>query len=162
MGGCNRKALRVEKKIKEMENNDQSSLNASYVFYSATTQTHYILNVTTGPLTYPIKALDNPNCKGYTIINGTLTVVTNSGSTPYNVPGGNTGFIYNGLWTSAADSPDEEGSPWCNGIDRLIVVFNQKTSNTMINANDSSSITIVNSSTNDTATLVHSVFPPTA
>ena len=145
-----------------MENNTQGSLNASYVFYSATTKTHYILNVTTGPLTYPIQTLDNPNCKGYTIINGNLTVTTNSGSNTYNVPGGQTVFIYNGLWVSASDSPDGEGSPWCNGIDRLFVVFSQENNNTTILANDSSSITIVNGSPIDTATMVHSVFPPTA
>lgn len=145
-----------------MENNNLNSLNASYVFYSATTKTYYILSVTTGPLTYPIPTMNNQNCKGYTIINGNLTVITSSGSNAYNVPGGQTLFIYNGLWTSAADSPDGNGSNWCNGIDRLFIVFSQENNNTMIVANDSSSIIIVNGSTNDTATLIHSAFPPSA
>ena len=145
-----------------MENNNLNSLNARYVFYSATTKTHYILNVTTGPLTYPIHTLDNPNCKGYPIISGTLHVLTRSATSLYKVPGGQALGIYNGLWTSAADSPDGEGSPWCNGIDRLFVVFSQQNNNTMIAAKDSNSITIVNGTVQDTASLAHSIFPPIA
>jgi hypothetical protein len=107
--------------------------------------------------------MNNPNCVGYPIISGTFTQVSPDGSTKtYNVPGGQTPFIYNGLWVSATDSPDGEGSPWCNGIDQLFVVFSQQTNNTSIFANDGSSITVAFDSTNqDTAELIKSNFPPT-
>ncbi len=143
-----------------MENDKVKNLNASYEFYSATTKTKYKLNVTTGPLTYPIHALDNPNCKGYTIISGTL-IVSTIGTSPatYNVPSTTTGFIYNGLWTSAADSPSGAENPWCNGIDRLVVAF---PAGGTIFAKDSGSIIVANGTITDTATLVSSVFPPTA
>jgi len=147
-----------------MSTNNLNVLKSHYVFHSQKTGNTYVLNVTTNPLTNPVPTMGNPNCVGYPIISGTLAQVSPDGSTKtYNVPGGKTPFIYNGLWVSAADSPDGEGSPWCNGIDQLFVVFSQQSGNTLIAANDAKNITIVFDSTNqDTAELAISNFPPTS
>lgn len=132
-----------------------SNLKASYTFCSDSTGNTYVLSVQTGPLTtIPSQGV------GWSIISGSLHVIADGEATKYNVPGGQAGFIYNGLWQSAADSPDGDGSPWCNGIDRLFVVFSQQSNNTMIVANNGTSISVVNDKVIDNATLVKSSFPP--
>jgi hypothetical protein len=147
-----------------MLTNQSTVLKAKYVFHSEKTGNTYVLNVTTNQLTNPIPTLDNPNCVGYSIINGTFTQVASDGTTnTYPVPGGQTPFIYNGLWVNAADSPDGTGSPWCNGIDRLFINFTQQSNNTLICAIDGSNISVVFGTGNDdTAQLIQSNFPPTS
>jgi hypothetical protein len=138
-----------------------SNLKAKYTFYSAATGNTYVLHVQTGPLTNPIPTLDNPNCIGWTILSGTFVAVVDGVSTSYNVPSGTPGyFIYNGLWQSASASPDESGSNWCQGIDRLLIIVSQDNSNTTIFAAGSNSIQISLGVLNDTATLSNVVFPP--
>jgi hypothetical protein len=136
-----------------------SNLKASYTFFSDQTGNTYVLSVQTGPLT-PIRTLDNPNCIGWPIISGSFIVIAGGQATTYNVPGGQTVFLYNGLWESADASPDGKGSPWCNGIDRLFISFSQQTNNTLIAATNSNSINIVNGTLQDNATLLKSIFPP--
>lgn len=137
-----------------------SNLKASFTFFSEATGNTYVLTVQTGPLTNPIKTLDNPNCTGWTIISGTFVVISDGQATSYNVPGGNVLQLYNGLWQSAATSPDGAGSPWCDGIDRLFISFSTQNNNTLIAATDSNNIQIVNGTVQDNATLLKSVFPP--
>jgi hypothetical protein len=138
-----------------------SNLKAKYTFVSPTTSNTYVLHVQTGPLTNPIPTIDNPNCIGWTILQGTFITIIEGASTQYNVPSGGT-FIYNGLWQSADSSPDGPGTPpWCQGIDRLFISVSSESNNTSIFASDSNSITIAfEGILSDTATLVSSVFPP--
>ena len=135
-----------------------SNLKAKYTFVSPTTGNTYVLHVQTGPLTNPIRTIDNPNCIGWTIVSGTFVAVVDGVSTSYNVPGGNTLMIYNGLWQSAAASPD--GSVLCQGIDRLFVFVSSDNGNTSISANSNNSIQISLGTLNDSATLSNFVFPP--
>ncbi|MCZ2471276.1 hypothetical protein V7S77_03225 [Aquirufa ecclesiirivi] len=133
------------------------NLKAKYTFVSPITGNTYVLHVQTGPFTNPIVTLDNPNCIGWTILSGTFVTVIDGVSTSYNVPSGNTGMIYNGLWQSAAASPD--GSALCQGIDRLIVTpFDGKS--TPISAVSGTSVQITLGKLSDTANLISSVFPP--
>lgn len=137
-------------------------LNAHYVFYSYASGNTYVMILTTGPLTSGIKTLPNTNCTGYPIISGSITIISNLGiSQKYNIPGGATPFIYNGLWPNAASSPDGAGSPLCQGIGRLFVNFSQQSSNTMVVAVDGNHINVVfDSQKSDPAILIHSIYPP--
>jgi hypothetical protein len=138
-----------------------NTLKSLYVFTSDTTGRTYVLNVTTQALA-KISAFGNPNCLGYSITWGKLTVIDSQGnSKTYNLPAGQTPQIYNGLWPNAAQCPDGPGTPLCQGIDRLFVNFSTQSNNTMIVAADDKTITVVYDSTNfDTAKLRHAVFPP--
>jgi hypothetical protein len=138
------------------------NLKAKYTFVSPSTNNTYVLHVQTGPLTNPIITLDNPNCIGWTILEGTFITIIEGKSTTYNVKGGQTTFIYNGLWQSASSSPDGPGgSPWCQGIDRLFISVTSESGNTSIFATDNNTITIAFEGVlSDTATLVSSIFPP--
>ncbi len=134
------------------------NLKAKYTFVSPTTGNTYVLHVQTGPLTNPIRTIDNPNAIGWPILSGTLVTVIEGVSTSYSVPpGGTSGMIYNGLWQSASSSP--QGGPLCQGIENLIVTpFDGKS--TPISAVSGTSVQITLGKLSDTANLISSVFPP--
>jgi hypothetical protein len=138
-----------------------NALKSFYVFTSDTTGRTYVLNLNTLPLA-SIPVFGNPNCQGYSISWGKLTVVDSQGNAQsYNIPAGQTPQIYNGLWPTAAKCPDGPGTPLCQGIDRLFVTFSTKSNNTMIVAVDGQTVSMVYDSKNsDTAKLRYAVFPP--
>lgn len=136
-----------------------NNLSALYVFFSSTTSNTYVMSLTLQPLTSNIPGY--PGCNGYPVSSGTFTVIPASGTpTQYNIPGGATPFIYNGIWPNAADCPDGTGTPLCAGIDRLFVNFSQTDSNTLVTTTSTSSVSVVfNSTDTDTAQLLMAESP---
>lgn len=138
-----------------------NTLTARCVFCSNTTGTTYLLNVSLSPL-QTINTLDRQGCLGYPIFGGTFTTVGPNGIANTNlVPEEKALTLFNGLWPTAADPPDEAGSPNCRGVDRLSTHFSPSNNNTTVFAIDANHIAVVfGFGSNDDAVLVMSTFPP--